>query len=61
MRLFIKLIKKSFSLIHALVNHEGYARWIGVNMGKNIRIYGNSFIMFGEEPWVITLGNNLRE
>lgn len=55
----IKIFKKIYSFIYALLDHEGYARWIGVNMGKNVRIYGNSFIMFGSEPWAITLGDNV--
>jgi acetyltransferase-like isoleucine patch superfamily enzyme len=59
LKLILKIFKKSFSFIYALLDHEGYAKWIGVNMGENVRIYGNSFIMFGSEPWAITLGNNV--
>jgi len=58
-KMILKSVKKIYSLIFALLNHEGYARWIGVHMGKNVRIYGNSFIMFGSEPWAITLGDNV--
>ncbi|PQJ76064.1 capsule biosynthesis protein CapG [Polaribacter gangjinensis] len=42
-----------------MISHVGYARWIGVNMGEKIQIYGNPSKMFGSEPWLITLGNNV--
>ena len=54
-----KYFKKLILFFIAIVNHVGYAKLIGVNMGKNIHIYGNPFSMFGSEPWCITLGNNV--
>lgn len=41
------------------INHVGYVKYIGVNMGEDIHIYGNPISMFGTEPWCITLGNNV--
>jgi acetyltransferase-like isoleucine patch superfamily enzyme len=37
----------------------GYARSIGVRMGENVHFYGMNAGMFGTEPWLITLGNNV--
>lgn len=37
----------------------GYARSIGVRMGSNVRIYSSDPSMFGSEPFLITLGNNV--
>ena len=56
---FKKVFMKTFGAVFAMLNHEGYAKWIGVNMGKNVHIYGNPTKMFGSEPWLITLGNNV--
>ncbi|OJV21641.1 MAG: capsule biosynthesis protein CapG [Bacteroidetes bacterium 41-46] len=59
----LKLVKKiltvSFSKTYALLDHEGYARWRGVKMGKNVHIYGNPYNMLSTEPWCITLGDNV--
>jgi acetyltransferase-like isoleucine patch superfamily enzyme len=55
----LKIFKKAYNILFALINHEGYARYIGVNMGKNVHIYGNPIEMFGTEPWCITLGNDV--
>jgi len=46
-------------LLFASISHEKFARYIGVNMGENVHIYGNPISMFGTEPWCITLGNNV--
>lgn len=57
--MILKIFKKIFSKIYAQIDHVGYAKHIGVNMGSNINIYGNPYSMFGTEPWCITLGNNV--
>ena len=54
-----KLIKKIYLTIYAYINHVGYAKYIGVNMGYNVNIYGNPLNMFGTEPWCINIGNNV--
>ncbi len=59
MRKIKKIFKVLFHTIYAKFNHEGYARYIGVNAGKNLHIYGDPKGMFGTEPWIITLGNNV--
>jgi len=59
----LKIIKKAliilFHKLYAVLDHESYARWRGVKMGKNVRIYGNPYNMLSTEPWCITLGNNV--
>jgi len=54
-----KIIKRIFNAVYAVLNHEGFARYIGVNVGDNLHIYGNPIKMFGTEPWCVTLGNNV--
>lgn len=38
---------------------EKYARKIGVKAIGKFRVYGSSYSMFGTEPWLITLGDNV--
>ncbi|MFT6128006.1 acyltransferase [Patiriisocius sp. Uisw_017] len=59
MNLIVRLYKKLYNSTYAALNHVGYAKKIGVNMGENICIYGNPNSMFGTEPWIITMGNNV--
>lgn len=59
MKFLKKVLMTLFTNIYALLNHEGYARWIGVEMGKNVHIYGNPINMFGTEPWCIRIGDNV--
>ena len=36
-----------------------YARRLGVKMGGNVDIYGDSRTMFGSEPFLVSLGDNV--
>ena len=45
--------------IHAKLDPIGYARSIGVTLGKNVHFYGMPSGMFGSEPWLITIGDNV--
>lgn len=45
--------------IYARIDHIGYCKFIGVNIGDNCRIYGNPYSMFSTEPWCIKIGNNV--
>lgn len=60
---FFKKIQKIFKYlyysIYAKIDHLGYAKYIGVNIGEDCHIYGNPFDMFGTEPWCITIGDNV--
>ncbi len=53
------VLKKFFGSIYAKFDHVGYARFIGVNIGKDLHIYGNPVNMFGTEPWLITIGDHV--
>ena len=41
------------------MNPVRYARSIGVNIGKNTKIYGSSLSMFSTEPWIVHLGEGV--
>lgn len=55
----LHLFANVFRKIYAVVDHVGYAKWIGVNMKGKVYIYGNPYKMFSTEPWCVTLGNNV--
>lgn len=60
MKKVIYLIKKLIGLFYARINRVGYIKWLGVNISsENIYIYGNPRTMFGSEPWLVSLGNNV--
>ncbi len=52
-------LKKVFNKIYAKLDHEGYAKHIGVNILGRVYIYGDPYGMFSTEPWCITLGDNV--
>lgn len=37
----------------------GFARSLGVRVGENVKFYGISRGMFGSEPWMIKIGNDV--
>jgi len=45
--------------IHAKLDPLGYARSIGVQIGKNVHFYGMPPGMFGTEPWLIKIGDGV--
>ena len=45
--------------IYAKLDPISYARSIGVTLGENVIFYGMKSGMFGTEPWLITIGNNV--
>lgn len=59
LKLVNKILTVLFSKIYALLDHEAYARWRGVKMGKNVHKYGNPYNMLSTEPWCITLVDNV--
>lgn len=42
-----------------LISPVKYARSLGVNLGCNVHFYGATPGMFGSEPWLITIGDNV--
>lgn len=55
----VNLIMLPFNWIYARFYPVRYAKWIKVNMGRNVEIYGSSYAMFGSEPFLVTIGDNV--
>ena len=57
------ILNRIFNFIYhrylIFVNPALYAKKIGVNLKGTVYIYGAKVGMFGSEPWLITLGNNV--
>lgn len=54
-----RLLKKIYAEVLSRVNKIKYLKWIGLNFGEDLHIYGSPLKMFGSEPWCITLGNHV--
>ncbi len=52
----IKCIRKSHEIVYSYVDPIGYARSIGVRVGKDCRLIG---VHFGSEPFLVTLGDHV--
>lgn len=51
------MITKPFVWAFSKYKPVEYARWVGVNIGKNPHFYGPT--SWGTEPWLITIGDNV--
>lgn len=47
------------NFVEARLRPVSYARRIGVNIKGAVTIYGSSYKMFGAEPYLVTLGDNV--
>ena len=56
--LIATIIRSQISKIRAARDPVGFARSLGVKVGKNVKFYGVSKDMFGSEPWMISIGND---
>lgn len=54
---WIRIITKPFVWAFSKYKPVKYARWVGVNIGKNPHFYGPT--SWGTEPWLITIGDNV--
>lgn len=54
---WIRMITKPFIWAFSKYKPVEYARWVGVNIGKNPHFYGPT--SWGTEPWLITIGDNV--
>lgn len=52
-----RIYRKIYSMVIGRLNPVKYAQKIGVNMKGSVYIYGK--ILWGTEPWIITLGTNV--
>ena len=55
----IQIIRKIGLLVYFKIDPIKCSRYMGVTIGRNCRIYGNSPNMWGTEPFLITIGNNV--
>ncbi|CAI09469.1 similar to Protein capG, involved in capsular polysaccharide (CPS) biosynthesis [Aromatoleum aromaticum EbN1] len=58
LQLLKSLIRSLRDRVFAARDPIGFARSLGVRVGKNVRFYGVSRAMFGSEPWMISIGND---
>ena len=54
---WIRILTKPFIWAFSKYKPVEYARWVGVNVGKNPHFYGPT--SWGTEPWMITIGDNV--
>jgi len=54
-----RIIMAIFNRIVILYSPNMYAKKVGVNLGENVKFYGMHPGIFGSEPWMITIGNNV--
>lgn len=54
-----KIIQYTYYKFLLLRNPTLYAKKVGVNIKGNVYLYGAQMGMFGSEPWLITLGDNV--
>jgi len=58
MRKLVGITKFIFNTFWTKINPIGYAKHIGVRIGKNVKFYGMKPGMFSTEPWLITIGDD---
>lgn len=58
MKLIIRLLVK-FYWLYVKKDRIGYARKLGVRIGKHCQILADPSAAFGTEPWLIKLGNHV--
>ncbi len=54
-----RLIKAIYNRFLIVIDPVKFARLQGVVVGENVKFYGATPGMFGSEPWLITIGNNV--
>jgi acetyltransferase-like isoleucine patch superfamily enzyme len=59
MRRLLGILKYLKNQVRAKLDPSGYARSLGVRLGKNVNFYGMPPGMFSTEPWLITIGDNV--
>lgn len=59
MSFILRIYRFFFNRLLILRDPVAYARGIGVKVGKNVKFYGAMPGMFGTEPWLITIGDNV--
>lgn len=55
----MKILRAISDRVRAARDPVGFAKGLGVNIHGAVRFYGVNRGMFGSEPWMITLGDNV--
>lgn len=55
----IYILRKIFLSIYFKIDRVGCSRLIGVTIGENCKIYGGNIDMWGTEPFLIEIGDNV--
>lgn len=55
----VRIVQSPFMMLYAKLWPVAYARHIGVNLGRDVAIYGSSYTMFSAEPYLVTIGDNV--
>lgn len=58
-RFLRRAVMAIYNRVLIVTDPVGYARSVGVRVGERVRFYGAHPGMFGSEPWLITLGDNV--
>ena len=54
----VGIVKYLYYFFYSKINPIGYAKHLGVNLGKNVVFYAMKPGMFSTEPYLITIGDN---
>jgi len=52
----IRCVRKAYEIVYGYLDPIGYARSIGVRVGKDCRLFA---VHFGSEPFLVTLGDHV--
>lgn len=55
----VYIVRKILLFIYFKINPISCSRFMGVKIGNNCKIYGNSPNMWGTEPFLISIGDNV--
>lgn len=59
MKIFFRIFMAFYNRYMILTDPVKYAKSIGVKVGAGVKFYGMTPGMFGSEPWLIEIGNNV--
>lgn len=59
MKRLFGILRYIYFFIFSKISPIGYTKYLGVKIGENVRFYGMKPFMFGSEPWLIEIGNNV--
>jgi acetyltransferase-like isoleucine patch superfamily enzyme len=55
----VRALKYPYNVLQAKINPVSYAKRIGVRIKGEVKIYGSSYEMFGSEPYLISIDDNV--